>query len=51
LLAGVQHGEDLDGLGDAIDEDVIGVDDRLARARDAAGAVDQRVRGMRSAVC
>jgi hypothetical protein len=45
LLPGVQHGEDVDRLADAVDEDVVGMDDRLARAGDAAGAMDQRVIG------
>ena len=41
----MQHGEHLDRRADAIDQDVVGVDDRLARAGDAAWAVDQRVVG------
>jgi len=39
-LAGVEDGEDLDRSGDAVDEDVVGMDHRLAGAGDAAGAVD-----------
>lgn len=50
-LAGVEHGEDLDRSGDAVDEDVVGMDHRLAGAGDAAGAVeigvlDDPVRGV-----
>lgn len=45
LLPGVQHGEDVDRLAYAIDKDVVGVNDRLARAGYATGAVDQRVIG------
>ena len=41
LLPSVQHGEDVDRLADAVDEDIVGVDDRLARAGDAAGAVEE----------
>ena len=39
-LAGVEDGKDLDRPGDAVDEDVVGMDHRLAGAGDAAGAVD-----------
>jgi hypothetical protein len=42
-LAGVEDGEDLDRLGDAVDEDIVGMDHRLAGAGDAAGAVEIRV--------
>jgi len=50
-LAGVEDGEDLDRLGDAVDEDVVGMDHRLAGAGDTAGAVeigvlDDPVRGV-----
>ena len=45
LLARVQDRKNLDRLADAIDEDVIGMDDRLPRAGHATGAVDQRVIG------
>jgi len=50
-LAGVEDGEDLDRPGDAVDEDVVGMDHRLAGAGDAAGAVeigvlDDPVRGV-----
>lgn len=39
-LAGVEDGEDLDRPGDAVDEDIVGMDHRLAGAGDAAGAVE-----------
>jgi hypothetical protein len=44
LLAGVEDGEDVDDVrSDAVDENVIGVNDRLARAGDATGTMDIRV--------
>jgi len=46
-LAGVEDGEDLDRSSDAVDEDVVGMDHRLAGAGDAAGAVDIGVIGQR----
>ena len=46
-LAGVEDGEDLDRSSDAVDEDVVGMDHRLAGAGDAAGAVDRGVIGQR----
>jgi len=44
-LAGVEDGENLDRPGDAVDEDVVGMDHRLAGAGYAAGAVDIGVIG------
>ena len=44
-LAGVEDCEDRDRLNDAVDEDVIGMDHRLAGAGYAAGAVDIGVIG------
>lgn len=40
LLTGVEDSEDLHDVGDAIDEDIVRMDHRLAGSRDAAGAVD-----------
>lgn len=45
LLAGVEDGEHFDDVGHPIDENVVGMDDRLARAGDAAGAMDQGMIG------
>jgi hypothetical protein len=39
LLPGVDDGQYLDRLGHLIDEDVIGVDQRLTRAGNTAGAI------------
>ena len=41
----MEDAQHFDHVGDAIDEDVVGVDDRLARAGQAAGAVEKRMRG------
>lgn len=46
LLAGVEEREDLDGLCcDTVDQDVVGMDHRFARAGHAARAVDIGVIG------
>lgn len=45
LLASVEDGEDLDRLGDPVDQQVIGMDHRLSRAGNATGTVEIGVLG------
>ena len=45
LLASVEDGEDLDRLGDAVDEEVVWMDYRFSRAGNATGTVDVGVFG------
>ena len=44
-LAGVEDGEDLDRPGDAVDQEVVGMDHRLAGSGQPSGAVDIGVIG------
>lgn len=45
LLASVEDGEDLDRLGDAVDQQVVWMDHRLAGSGQPSGAVDVRMIG------
>ena len=44
-LAGVEDGEDLDRPGDAVDQEVVGMDHRLAGSGQPSGAIDIGVIG------
>ena len=45
LLASVEDGEDLDRLGDAVDQEVVWMDHRLAGSGQPSGAIDVRMIG------
>lgn len=45
MLSGVEDGEDLDAIRYAIDQDVVRMDHRLARTREATGTIEIGVRG------
>jgi hypothetical protein len=45
LLASVEDGEDLDRLGDAVDQEVVWMDHRLAGSGQPSGAIEVRMIG------